>query len=215
MLPLAALAGGISAGFQLYSGLKQLRQASQINPGARPTYATPEAVKQATGIAQNNANSAMPGFGQAIARLGANTASTIKAAQETGSPNNALAVIAAAGDSQNNATNSLATQNAQFMRQGSMALMGQLNTVGQYQDKEWQLNKQKPYEDAVAAKAALTQAGNTNLAGGLTGVGASATQAERSINTDRGTIGAIDPLPIRQAQIDSGLSGWRMPQPKW
>jgi hypothetical protein len=182
MLPLlavSALASGASAAFQFINGLKQQRQAASMYVPPRPTYTIPGEVSQATARAQSLANGPMAGFGQALAKVGANTASTVRAAQESGSPSNALAVIAAAGDSQNNATSNLYQQNAQFQRQGAAALISQLGTQAQYADKAWDYNKRKPYEEAAAAKSALTQAGATNVNSGLAGLGSAITQGAR------------------------------------
>lgn len=213
ILAVAALASAGSSAFQFINGIKQSRQAAKINP-VRPQYQIPDAVNQATGVAQNMANSAMPGFGQNLAKLGANTASTVRAAQESGSANNALAVIAAAGDSQNNATNNLYTQNAQFQRQGAQALISQLGTKAQYEDKAWDYNQRKPYEEAAAAKAALTQAGATNTMNGLAGLGSAATQAARGAMPGAGGLptGPVEELAAKgPSQLDSGLGGFKLP----
>lgn len=202
IMAISALASGVSAAFQFVNGIKQQRQADAMKVPPRPKYEAPAASQQALGVAQNQANGQMPGMGQSLAKVGANTASTINAAQQSGSANNALAVIAAAGDNQNNATNAVYNQNAQFQRAGANQLISQLGVQAGYQDKAWDYNKRKPYEEAAAAKSALSQAGKTNMNNGLAGIGSAITQGARGFMQGAGSddgmggynrVGKIDP----------------------
>ena len=170
-LPFLALAGVVPAAFQFISGLKQTRQADRMNP-TRPTMALSDSTQQATGIAQNMANAGMAGYGNAVNNVRANTASTVRAAQETGSANNALAAVAAAGATEANALGNLDTQNAKFKQAGQQFLAGQLNRQAGEEQRVWDWNSRQKYLEAAGAKSALTQAGAQNANNALGGFAA-------------------------------------------
>lgn len=176
--PWGAAASIVPAAFQFISGLKQTRQADRMNP-TRPTMGVSASTLAATGTAQNAANAGMAGYGQALDNVRQNTASTVNAAQQTGSANNALAVVAAAGADANSATNGLDTQNAKFKQAAQQFLVGQLDRQGTEEQRAWDWNSKQKYLEQAGAKSALTQAGNQNMNNALGGFAAAATLGAR------------------------------------
>lgn len=191
MFPFLAAAAAVPAAFQFIAGLKQTRQADRMNP-VRPTMSVSGATKQATGVAQNLANAPMAGYGQAVNNVRQSTASTVRAAQESGDANNALAVIAAAGNNESNALGNLDTQNAKFKQAGQQFLAGQLNRQAGEEQRVWDWNNRQKYLEAAGAKSALTQAGNQNMNNALGGISTAAAMGANAFM--KGQNGATPPF---------------------
>ncbi len=180
----------VPAAYQFISGLKQTRQAGRMNP-MRPTMGLADSTRQAAGIAQNMANGSMAGYGQAVANVRQNTASTVRAAQETGSANNALAVVAAAGATEANALGSLDTQNARFKQTGQQFLAGQLNRQAGEEQRVWDWNNRQKYLEQAGAKSALTQAGAQNTNNALGGMASALGTGARAFMAGNGGAGGF------------------------
>ena len=197
--PFLAAASMVPAAYQFIAGLKQTRQAGRMNP-VRPTAALNASTTAATGIAQNLANAGMAGYGQAIGNVRQNTASTVRAAQESGSANNALAVIAAAGANENQAVGNLDVQNAKFRQSGQQFLAGQLNRQAGEEQRVWDWNTRQKYLEQAATKSALTQAGAQNTNNALGGLAAAIVMGARNF-TRGSTPGAAGGADLRAEQI--------------
>lgn len=162
MLGIASMAlGSISGLNQLLTARSQKRMADRIQ-AIRPTYQVSNELLENANTARQAANANMAGYGTALNNLQAGTAQAARAAQLAGGGQNALAAIAAANQNQANASNDLATQNAQHRVQMMGNLQNQLGTLADERRKSWQYNQADRYTENSAAKAALTNASQSN-----------------------------------------------------
>jgi hypothetical protein len=154
--------------FKTINGVAQLVKAGQINP-SRPLMKVPNAINEATNTARSNYYTrALPEQDYITGRIGAGTAQAIRAAQESGrTPAEIMQTLAGVQNGQNEALTNLAMEGARNQQQNANALYGQLDNQGNGQNLADDYNQRKPYAEQVAAKANLTQAGNTNIYGGL------------------------------------------------
>lgn len=173
--------------FKTISGISQLIKAGQINP-QRPLFKVPQAVTEATNTARSNYYSdELPEQNYITGRIGASTAQSIRAAQEAGrTPAEILQAAAGANGNENEALMNLAMEGGRNQQQKAASLYGQLDNEGNWQNMADDYNERKPYAEESAAKSDLTQAGNTNIYGGLNGlakVGVSSTGSNNPSQT--------------------------------
>jgi len=170
MVPSALIPLLLAGGKAALGGIQALRGGQLAKGAKRPTYEIPSAVSEQVRIAKAQAlNNRLPGQSAAEQAIQGSTQAGIRAAQETGPSNSSImATIAALNANQNTASQNLATQGAQFQQGNIQNLQSTLGSLANYQDKKFEYNQQKPFEDKAAAAAALKGAGIQNISSGLT-----------------------------------------------
>ena len=157
----------IPAVLQLIGGVVQSTEASAIDQ-KRPTYDIPKEVQQQVNIAQQGVYGNMPGYQQALSNLQQQEAFGInKATNVAQSGSDVLGYIAGQNLASNRALGGLAANNAQYNAQMQARLMSALANKAGYEDKAFQYNEAQPYQQAMDAKAVLTEGGMQNIYGGV------------------------------------------------
>ena len=158
--------GGLSA-IQLLTSLG-------INP-QRPTYTVPQEVQDKLAQNQVNLNARSAGAARGQDNIFANQASTLlNAAQAGGGISNQLLAGAMAQANTNQALGDLSASEAEDFQRRLSNLGVVQSEMGQYRDREFDINKMQPFQDAAAAKSALIEGGIQNLFGssqGFAGLG--------------------------------------------
>jgi len=158
--------GGLSA-IQLLTSLG-------INP-KRPTYTVPQEVQDKLAQNQVNLNARSAGAARGQDNIFANQASTLLNAQQAGGGiSNQLLAGAMAQANTNQALGDLSTSESEDFQRRLSNLGAAQSEMGQYRDREFDINKMQPFQDAAAAKSALIEGGIQNLFGasqGLAGLG--------------------------------------------
>lgn len=163
MIPalVAAIPSLIQAGAgiaQMISGRKQLKN------NVRPEYATPDEAKRNLALTrQQYADPRFPGQQLAINQNQMAAANAAQAAIEGGAGVSGLSGIAAA---QAAGGQNIAAQAAQYHQAALGTLMSQQDTMAQYRDTEWQMNKFSPYSQRYNEGREKIGAGLENLYGG-------------------------------------------------
>ena len=205
------VSAGIMAAAPLASGIYGIVQKAQADKLRKqfdqPMYAIPEGMQEAYGLAQSRAfDTSLPGQSLIEAGIDRGQAAANRAIMESGlSGAERLAAINAGAGNRMDANTQLAMQMAQQQQQN---LANYQNTLGQlagYQEKQWQLNKQQPWMDAMEAANRLADAGSQNIMTGLkdlSGIGvAMAKQGTPQIQlpqseANKGTIQLLNPENI-------------------
>lgn len=174
--------------FKTINGISQLDQAKKINP-TRPIMQVPQSVDEAVNTARAQYyNPRLPNEDYIAGRIGSSAAGAVRKAEEAGrTPAEILAAAAGAEDNQNDALMNLAMEGARNRNMNANALYGQLDNKGVWEDKASAYNQRQPYAEQVAAKSALTDAGNQNIYGGLEGLSKVAATATGGGNTKSGS----------------------------
>jgi hypothetical protein len=167
------VSAGIMAAAPLASGIYGIVQKAQADKLRKqfdqPMYAIPQGMQEAYGLAQSRAfDTSLPGQSLIEAGIDRGQAAANRAIMESGlSGAERLAAINAGAGNRMDANTQLAMQMAQQQQQN---LANYQNTLGQlagYQEKQWQLNKQQPWIDAMEAANRLSEAGSQNIMTGL------------------------------------------------
>ncbi|MGV3538378.1 MAG: hypothetical protein ACO1OQ_01115 [Rufibacter sp.] len=173
--------------FQSFTGGKQLFDANKVK--LQDTRS--EAHKEELALRRQQAGSAlMPGQKAAESQVQQNMANSAAALTQSGTgASGVLAGLSRLNQNTNQATNQLATQGAAFQNQAKDKLVGALR-----QDSAWRAQDLANYN---REKAALKQAGITNLFGGLSTLGTVGNYAaaglfdkDKKANDWQGLIGA-------------------------
>ena len=165
MLPAAAFA--IPGAIKGALGLGQLLAGSLMKAN-RPNYEIPSTVGEELAMSRMMANGRMPGINYAKMRLDQNAASAAYRMNRSASnPNQILAGAAAIQANSDVASRGLLEAEAGDQYRRLANLSRSLRMMGEYKDKEFQLNKMEPYQDKARTKAALVQGGLLNLFGGV------------------------------------------------
>lgn len=182
-ITLALITSAIGAATKTGLAAAQNAKSKKLANQKRPEQQVPEAVQLATQSAQqayNNPN--MVGYDMAKTQLRSNAADANYALQQQGGNNNA--VTAAIAGNTNNSLNDLYQQyvNRKDNLRGQM--IGQLNSQGQYEQSNFEVNKLQPYLDAMKAAAAQKGAATQNLGGAITDVTSGLTAAGGMMNAN-------------------------------
>ena len=166
----SAIIAGTAGLAQAGTGVAQMIQANKYRKKKRPTYEIPlaeeEALKNARAMA---AQTRLPGQDIIEQGIGASTAGGVKTVIETGqSPSQILNSVSNIYGNEMQQKNQLGVQAANFQQGNRMNLQGELKNYAQFQEKKFDINEMQPYEAAMAAAAALSGAGQQNIAGGIT-----------------------------------------------
>lgn len=157
--------------FQGIKGIFQKRQANKINP-IDPGYQMNNAAIDASRIyGDRYGNYQLPGYNNYVNQIGSNMASSFnRGSQGASSSGDILDLATKIAYGGNQATNNLALQNAQGKENALNQYMQSNILAGkEYQDKNAYDREQ--YMNKLKEKAALAQAGDTNLYGALNTAG--------------------------------------------
>ena len=171
----AAIISAAPALLQLGQGIAQGGRAGKIK-GNRPMYGTPNEILQneKDAKAAYNASTAygLPGQGRIQNNLSNQQSNALNAITQTqNNPSAVLAGIAAIDANSKNAMADLGMDAARFRQQNMdstrMGLFSARQALAAYRDREFEINRMKPFTDAMAAKGALRGAAQQNIYGGV------------------------------------------------
>lgn len=173
-MAVSAGASALGSLFQTGLGIAQLIKARKYRMG-RPTYEIPDEVKQGLGLRQQMLNARMPGAAEAERNIYESSAATLANAQQ-GATDSASLLAAAAGQqgATNRALRKLSIQEDMDYERRVQGLERQQSQMAQFRDKEFDINKMQPYQEAAATRSALIGGGLQNIAGGIKSAGATA-----------------------------------------
>lgn len=156
--------GAASAGYKLYSGIKQVGQANKINPIYTP-YTASNAVKQQLGTVQNAYQGRMAGAASASDRILQSQANTLaNASRGATDASQLLAVGAGSEGAADQASVDLAAKEGQNKTGILDNLQNAYNKMTEDERQVYQSKLQK-YQMDTQAKQALGQAGMSNIYG--------------------------------------------------
>lgn len=198
MIPLALIPS-------IIGGVQSLVGAFSSLSNKRPTYEIPAGIKQGLALAQAQAASDMPNYGQGKADIGAATGNAITAARESGNP---LAAISQIQANENKGVNDLNVQNAGYKDGKQNQLRQALDHYADYQDEAFQLNAYAPYKEKRQLYNNMFGSGISNIVGGID---SNNLQKTMGANTDSNN-GLLHQLLGMKGQGGGGQSGYITPQ---
>ncbi len=165
---LANIASFAPAVYKGILGIKQSKEAKALNP-VRPVYTIPTAVNQQVDVYRGLANqSTLPGQAIMEDQLNQAVSSGISGLREgAGSAQELIAGANNLAGGQMRSLNDLAIAAANMQRQAQGQYAQSLGTLGQYQERAFNINQMIPYMNEVAKKEALKAAANQNIYGAL------------------------------------------------
>lgn len=195
--------------FKFISGNKQANAAKKINPINPGFQMNSGIIDNARVLGERAGNYSMPGYSSAVNNIGASTANAFsQGMQGASSGGDVLDLATKLAYGQQQQLNGLATQNAQG---ADNALLQSLNATAQAGDQYQQKNAydRDMYQQQLREKAALIQAGNTNMYGALDSaatVGTSLINPRKSIS-DTSTDGFLNPTQLREYNLWKARQG--------
>jgi hypothetical protein len=194
--------GGLSA-IQLLTSLG-------INP-QRPKYTVPQEVQDKLAQNQVNLNARSAGAARVNENIFANQATTLQnAAQAGGGISNQLLAGAMAQANTNQALGDLSASEMEDFQRRLSNLGAVQSEMGQYRDREFDINKMQPFQDAAAAKSALIEGGIQNLFGasqGFAGLGMGQNKQQ-----PMQPMSPVGQLPMRSMQPVQSMNSGFVPQ---
>lgn len=166
---LAAIAA-ISAGYTIYNAEHQKAQAKKLrNDYTRPAYEIPAATKAIVNKSAFEAGKfGLPGQDKIQAELDRNSASTRRSIKESGlSPIAMMQAFSASEQNNDMANEKLGIEAAKYKDQAQGRYMASLQGLAGEQKAQWNIDKFQPYDNAMAAASALTNAGMRNEEAGI------------------------------------------------
>ncbi len=194
--------GAVGAG-QVAKGAKLAKSA------IRPKYNIPSAANEYLANARARSVQGLPGQDLIEQKLGASTSSGIRQAEQGASSSAGLmATIAGLKGSEQAGLTDIGIKSAEYRDVNQERLQNALLRYGDYQDKEFDMNQQKPFEDKAAAAQALKGAGIQNIVTGLEGIGgAFATGAKAGGGASGQKVGNNTPFGASTSTQQLGMSG--------
>jgi hypothetical protein len=171
-------AQAIPTAINLAQAISQKKKANEFAKTQRPQYEIPQGVLDAVNQSKYLASMReLPGQNLMEGRLGQNTAKGIAEMKNVAAnPADLASNVARMYGAQNDAMNNIGIQAGQNWLGQQGQLNQSLNRLGQYQQQQWDYNKNQPYQNAMAASSALNEgafrnamAGGTNIASGISG----------------------------------------------
>lgn len=183
-LTISAIASAAPAVLQgIQSGIQGLRAGRIRN--RRPTYNIPKEIYDNVATATGAYNAAsmygMPGQGRIQNNIAGSQASSNQAImQSQQSPAAMLAGLSSVNQNTSNAMANLGADAARF-RQSNMdntrlGMLSAKQALAAYKDREFEINKMKPFQDAMFAQGALRGASQQNLYGAVSSLANTAGQ---------------------------------------
>ena len=156
-ITLAALAqGGI--------GLAQMVGGIATKAPDRPKYSPAPAIQQAVNLAEREASAIMPGYGHATQQINQNTANAVNTVAQNASSSSDI--LNAAGGAQTRANMSMSDLVRMSMQDKARRRGVHLQTLGQLaneQNKAWEYNQRRPFEEAREVRSSLLGGGLQTL----------------------------------------------------
>ena len=165
--PVMAGIGAIPEVFKLGLGVSQALRARKIEKSQqRPLFAIPGAAQNAMAGQENLATGQAPGLSTAMQQLSQAQAGSTAAVQNSGGGGGErLAALTMMNENAGNQALNLGAQQQQWQAAQQQNLINQQNQYADWQQRAWEYNKYKPYEQAMAKAAELRNAANTNIYG--------------------------------------------------
>jgi hypothetical protein len=191
-------------------GAIQLLASLGINP-KRPMYTVPQEVQDKLAQNQVNLNARSAGAARGQDNIFANQATNLLNAQQAGGGiSNQLLAGAMAQANTNQAIGDLSASEMEDYQRRLGNLGAAQSEMGQYRDKEFDINKMQPFQDAAAAKSALIEGGIQNIFGGSQGfAGLGMGQNKQQPMQPMSPVGQI---PMRQMQPVQSMNSGFVPQ---
>jgi hypothetical protein len=197
-------------------GVAQAVKGAGMKP-VRPTYEIPEETKNQLALRQQMLNSRMAGAREMERNIAASAESARYNQQQAAqSPNQLLAASAASQGTTNRALRDLQMREAQDYQNRVMGLERAQDKMAAARDKQFKINEMDPFMDEAATKAALTEGGIQNIAGGLSSASAQfgkmyeMEEMNKSISDminkrarDRAKFQAFRPLPSNVSPLET------------
>jgi hypothetical protein len=154
------------------TGAQQKKEAKRLRESTtRPVYETPMSAKKALNIAEQQATQGLVGRSILEDRLRSSTAGAVRATEEVAtSPASRLAAITATYGKEMEGMEDIAMADTQARLEAANRLSRAFGTMANYEDREFDINEQRPFDDAMAAASALEGAGMQNKQGALEGL---------------------------------------------
>lgn len=167
--PAMAAIGAVPELFKLGLGVSQAIRARKIEKSQqRPVYQIPGAAQQALANQQNLAMGQAPGLSTALNQMAQSQAGSLAAMQNSGGGmGERLAAMALTDRNASNAALEAGAMQEQWRAQQMGNLINEQNRFANWQERAWEYNKNKPYEEAMAKSADLRDAANENFYGAV------------------------------------------------
>lgn len=158
--------------FKIVKGIQYGTDSAGYAATKRPPYEIPQAMKDYLAQAKfRAATSGLPGEGRIKARMGAQTASSQRAIQQSGqSAASQLQALAALDQSSKNQIAELGVQSARQKERDLGQLYSAEQAMAGEQRRQWEWDKRGPYENAMATAARLQKASTGAIFTGLEGL---------------------------------------------
>lgn len=141
-----------------------------LESAVRPEYEIPEEIKKNLSVAERMALEGLPAEQkrQYVENLNKNMGAALSGftGRKAG-----LQGLTSLVQSQNEAFKNLAVEDAMARQRNELSAMNQRETMAQYKDKAFELNKMQPYQEQVDEGQALVGSGIQNIAGSLNQLG--------------------------------------------
>lgn len=147
-------------------------QSSGEKPEREPYY-IPEEVFEAQDLMRKRISSELPGRRQMIAGMEQRAQTGISALRELTNPASALGGVTAITEGLQEGTRKINVAQAGYTSQAELDYSKVLQTVAEYQDKEWEYNVNFPHMEDMNVYYNRMQAGSQNIWGGFQGFGSS------------------------------------------
>jgi len=197
-LPIGLIASlAIPALFNLGKSIVGGRALSKINrnrPSA-PTYSIPPAVHSYLAQKQLQAQRGLPGQDVIESQIGANVAGTIGDVNRAASSSAAaLGAVTDVRSGAQDAIRDLGVRSAEYQARQQDEAADAQRYMADYQEKEWEYNKNLPYQRKMNEWMSNRNAAMSNLWGGLEGIGSSVIQGAGNIAYQQQMQGLIDAI---------------------
>lgn len=174
-IPLAAIAIGAGLaklGVDIGTNVKRRRNFEDAMSD-RPEYEIPDALENSYAEAQRQYKyGEIPGYSEAIDRIGLSQSNSLRAAQEGG---NALGLVAALQSGTNRSYEDLEVRNAEFRQSNLDRVLRMSQLMSDAQDRQWQMNEFAPWADRYNFDQNMTGLWNETLTRGINNLGYGAT----------------------------------------
>jgi hypothetical protein len=174
----ALISAGVSGAKAIFGGVQGLSANKKIKEqrANRPVYTRPNEVGQMMDIYRKQAGrSELPGQGLMEEKLGRSTAAGVRQVGKFASSSaGALGAITDIYGKEQDAIRDLGIQFAQYKDAAERQLASGYGQSAQYSDREFEINKMRPWETRMNELQSNKQAGAENFWGGVSGVASTA-----------------------------------------
>lgn len=189
LMAIAAAGQGIFGGIEKISAASQRKKAQRFFE--KNKYEIPSGVSSMLDIMGGLASQReLPGEEMIRQRLGATTSQGVETATRVArSPSDVLGALQNLYSKEMDSQQDLAIASAQNWQRNQVQYANALHTMGQYQTEKWKYNTLYPYMQKMAAAGETDQAGNQNIASGISS-GLSIFSADQQMKQDEARFAA-------------------------